>query len=504
MATNVDEIEIKYEAPENAALPALDHLPRVTRTSRPSPQRLEAEYFDTADLRLIRSGITLRRRRGGDDAGWHLKLPAGPQVRREVRLPLGPADQQVPAELATLVRARTRGAQLKPVARMTTARELLVLHGEQGQSLAEVCCDEVSAQTLGEPSTATSWREVEVELTGGDRELLAAADAALRGCGMRRARRTAKLERALGVERPLRREPELRPASPAGQVIKAVLGSLTSTLTSLDPMVRGDEPDAVHQMRVTTRRLRSTLQAFGGYTGQEAGHLADELKWLGALLGEARDAEVLSARLLDNLEEMPAELVIGPVQARVRGHFASVRARARAAVIDALDSERYFALLDGLDQLTARQAGAQAAGQPAGAALPREVWRTYRTTRRRMRRALHSPAGPARDAALHQARKAAKRARYAAEAVAPALGADARRFGRRMKNLQTVLGDHQDTVVARQATRQLGISAHLAGENAFSYGLLYEQDACDAWRLEAGGRRAWAKASRPRYLRWMR
>lgn len=104
---------------------------------------------------------------------------------------------------------------------------------------------------------------------------------------------------------------------------------------------------------------------------------------------------------------------------------------------------------------------------------------------------------------LHEARKAAKRARYAGEAVTPALGSKAGKLTRQMKKLQSVLGDHQDTVIARQAARELGISAHLAGENAFSYGLLYEQDSCAARQLRDQARSTWKKASRSRCRRWM-
>jgi len=101
------------------------------------------------------------------------------------------------------------------------------------------------------------------------------------------------------------------------------------------------------------------------------------------------------------------------------------------------------------------------------------------------------------------ARKAAKRARYAGEAMTPAIGKDARRFANQMKKVQSVLGDHQDAVIAREVERELGIAAHLAGENAFSYGLLYGRDVCDAQRLQAEARRTWKSASRPRYRRWM-
>ena len=112
-------------------------------------------------------------------------------------------------------------------------------------------------------------------------------------------------------------------------------------------------------------------------------------------------------------------------------------------------------------------------------------------------------AGPARDVALHQARKSARRARYAAEAATSAVGPQARRFAQQMKQVQSVLGDHQDAVLARHEARALGIGAHLAGENAFTYGLLYECEFRLARRRQAEASGVWKRASRPRYRRWM-
>jgi CHAD domain-containing protein len=504
MAVNVNETETKYDAPTGVALPRLDALPQVAGTSGPAEEQLEAEYYDTDDLRLIRAGVTLRRRRGGEDAGWHLKLPVGPDTRREIRLPLGRAGR-VPAELADLVRVHTRGEPLRPVARITTTRQRLILLGRAGESLAEVAADDVSAQSLGDGDATASWREVEVELTGGDRALLRAADGVLRRGGLRPAGRSAKLQRALGDRLPgPAHQRRLTPSSPAGQVVLAYLRTHAERLTSLDPMVRRDEPDAVHQMRVATRRLRSTLRSFGGVIRRDrTQRLADELQWLGTVLGEARDAEVLAGHLQAGLRAAPAELVIGPVQARIQGHFAAVRASARTAVLAALDSPRYFSLLDELDSLMAEPPLTPQAARPAAAVLPAAARRPYRQVRRRMRLALRAPAGQATDAALHEARKAAKRARYAGEAIAPALGKQARRFTRQMKKVQSVLGEHQDAVIARQVERELGIGAHLAGENAFSYGLLYGCDACAAGRLQAEAWRTWRRATRPRYRRWM-
>lgn len=195
--TTVQETERKYEGRPGRALPGLAGLPRVAATSGPQEQVLRADYYDTDDLRLIRNGITLRRRRGGSDAGWHLKLPLGGDTRREIRRPLGRAGQPVPEELARLVRVYTRGRELRPVAKINTRRQVLTLVDAAGDSLAEIAADDISAETLGAATEISQWNEVEVELTGGDRGLLRDADAWLRRDGLRPSARTAKLALSL-------------------------------------------------------------------------------------------------------------------------------------------------------------------------------------------------------------------------------------------------------------------------------------------------------------------
>src|ERR1700733_12445393 len=171
------ETETKYETDEDTALPSLDGLPGVRQIDGPSEQRLQAEYYDTADLRLLRSGITLRRRQGGSDPGWHLKLPTGEDSREEIRLPLGRTGRRVPSELASLVRARTRGQALAPVAMITTVRRATTLLDTDGEPLAEVADDHVRGiPVTGGAAGPVQWREIEVELAGGDRHLLQQAD----------------------------------------------------------------------------------------------------------------------------------------------------------------------------------------------------------------------------------------------------------------------------------------------------------------------------------------
>jgi CHAD domain-containing protein len=296
--------------------------------------------------------------------------------------------------------------------------------------------------------------------------------------------------------------------SPAGEVVLAYLDAQAAKLSVLDLAVRRDKPDAVHQMRVTVRRLRSTLQSFTAIIPKaETEHLRAELKWLGGVLGGARDNEVLADHLHAGLKAVPAELVLGPAQARITKHFAPLEASSRKAVLDALDSARYRTLRADLGRLLDSPPLTSEAGQPAGKALPKAVGKAYRRTRKRMRRAGHVPAGQAHDTALHEARKAAKRVRYAAETARPGLGKKAgekdRRLAKRMKDVQSTLGSHQDAVIARATARDIGVEAHQAGENAFSFGLLHERAHRQAIACEHQARRAWRRASSRRYRGWL-
>lgn len=511
MAVSSTETELKYDVPEGAVVPELDQLPAVSRTRKARDEQLEAEYYDTEDLRLIRAGITLRRRRGGHDEGWHLKIPAGDNSRREIAVPLGDGDEGVPDELAERIRVHTRGKPVRPRATITTERKRLILIGDSGAALAELAMDEVHAQKRTKAKSEaswprTTWREVELELTGGDRDLLDAADRLLRKHGLQRAASSAKFERVVGAG-PRRAHGHRRPTSgsSASAVVVGYVADQVTAIASLDPMVRRNEPDAVHQMRVATRRIRSTLQSFGKLVWtSDTSHAAAELKWLGGLLGQARDAEVLTERLLGRLGRLDRELVIGPVPDRVRDRFSPAGTKAIQAVRKGLDSRRYFALLDELDELIREPELTDDAGELATSLLPGAARRAYRRTRRRMRVARKASAGSERDVALHEARKAAKRARYAAELIAPVIGSDARRFARRMKRVQTLLGDHQDSVIARRLERELAVSAARAGENAFTYGVLYERDVESAERAEAKAVRAWKRAARPGVRSWMR
>ncbi|MBW4720767.1 CYTH and CHAD domain-containing protein [Saccharothrix obliqua] len=492
MSTSVHETERKYEAPTGVALPDLADLPGVAAAAGPREQHLEAVYYDTADLRLARAGWTLRRRVGGDDAGWHLKLPVAADTREEVRLPPGRASKHPPKQLGSLVQVHARGDELAPVARIRTTRHSWQLVDDRGRLLAEVVEDLVSAQDVADASVDT-WREIEVELgERGDRALLDLVERRLAEAGITRSASAAKLTRLL-AGRLSPAPPAPGPGRTAGEVVLAYLREQAEAMKQQDPRVRRQEHDAVHQMRVATRRMRSALQAFGKVVDRERTRaLTDELKWIAGVLGEARDAEVLRAEFETTVAELDDAVVLGPVAARLTRHFAPLEAAAHEAATTAMNSRRYFELLDAVDALLAEPPLTPLAAHKAKKVLPPLVDKTYR---RLARAAAHAHD----DESLHESRKAAKRLRYAVEAVEPRFGKAARKYRKRLKGLQTLLGDHQDSVVARPVLRELGAQAHRDGENGFTFGVLHGLAAAKAARVEERFPAVWRDLGAPRF-----
>ncbi len=260
---------------------------------------------------------------------------------------------------------------------------------------------------------------------------------------------------------------------------------MTAKLRDLDPAVRRDTPDAVHQMRTTARRLRNCLRSYRSVLDRNVTDpIRRDLRWLARSLGAERDHEVLNERLaLGVWEELPGELVRGPVTARLQAWDVAQRAEGRRRTLDALASPRYLELLNRLAALTdAPPLGPKAAGKPKKV-MVKALLKEYDRLAEHMDRALEMPPGPERDAAIHHARKTAKRLRYAAETAGPALGKPAQRLRKRGKAVQQVSGDQHDGVVAREALLRMAVSAHTAGETAFTWGLLYGEE-----RAAAGAR----------------
>ncbi|MFJ4812860.1 CYTH and CHAD domain-containing protein [Streptomyces longwoodensis] len=505
MAETKREIERKYAA-DDSGLPDLTGVAGVAAVLDQGVAELDATYYDTPDLRLAATSVTLRRRTGGSDAGWHLKLPVSPGVRDEIRAPLS---DTLPPALAALVRSRVRDGEPVPVVRLRSARDVRHLVDASGALLAEVSLDTVRAERLSGGSGTAQWTEIEVELAdGGDPAFLDQVDKRLRKAGVRPATSPSKLARALEETDPAPRDAgsgkgggRKKKSSggdlTAGEYVLAYLREQRDAIVALDPAVRQELPDAVHRMRVATRRTRSAFRSYAKVLDRAVTDpVGAELKWLAGELGVDRDREVLTAHLTAALDDLPATLVAGPVHDRLHGWARERHGGSRRHLIAVLDSRRYLTLLDTLDALLADPPLRRAAAAKPRKVAAKAVRKDVRKLSVLVEEALWLPPGQDRDVALHEARKRAKRTRYAAEAAEPALGAPARKLVKAVKSVQKVLGEHQDSVMARTTLGELAAVAHAAGESAFTYGVLYGREEHRAAVSEAALPGRWEEVRR--------
>ena len=473
------ETERKFEVVESTVAPSFDGLSSVARVERSSSQRLDAVYFDTPGRDLARHRITLRRRTGGADAGWHLKLPAGPDTRTEVRAPLeadAPADLDaavVPEGLRDVVLAIVRDRPLAPVARISTSRTVEMLYGPQGSAVAEFCDDQVTASAEG--GEEQRWREWELELAEGvtGQDLFDRLSNRLLDAGALPAGHGSKLARVLESSGPA---PDTAEVS-SDPVHRAVAANVEELL-EWDRAVRSDVYDSVHQMRVLTRKIRSLLQSSEGSFGiADDEWILDELRELAGVLGVARDAEVLAERYERALDELPESNVRGPVRDRLVDGAKKRYQNGWRRSLTAMRSPRYFRLLDALEALVAAEPPPPSPGEQPAQVTIDSAYKRIRKAAKAAHAAAEDP-DVDNDEALHRIRKRAKQLRYTAAATGATKVAD------RAKTIQTLLGDHQDSVVSRSHLSRQAELAHAAGEDTFTYGLLYQQENDLALRCE--------------------
>lgn len=268
--------------------------------------------------------------------------------------------------------------------------------------------------------------------------------------------------------------------SPATRALTDYLDAQIDQIAAGDAELRhGEDDDAIHDTRVATRRFRSTLRVFAKVLGDASGDLDGELKWFAALLGDVRDCQVQGRRFAAALDAMPEEVILGPVRSRIRNELRAIELPARTRLSEAMDSQRYRRLLAALRRWRGEP--------PVDQRIPAKALRTRaRRAQRKADRRLAAALDAGDDVMLHKARKAAKRARYAAELCKP-LDKRAKRTIKHYKQIQSVLGDHQDTVVATEALRQMALTAGTTvGENGFSYGMLYAREQQIARRCRQG------------------
>ncbi|MCW2598921.1 MAG: Inorganic triphosphatase YgiF, contains and domain [Frankiales bacterium] len=470
------EVETKLDVPDHFVVPTLTEVKGVDRVTVRT-LRLHATYYDTDDLRLARTGTTLRYRTGEGRPRWTLKLGlpssrvASGGLDREERDVEGPGTA-VPAELLDLLTAPLRGASLRKVVELRTRRTSSLLHDAEGGELADVVDDQV--EVVQGTAVVDSWRELEVEDRGGGPKVAAAVLTLLRKAGARNADQIPKAVRALG---PRATEPpdlpmprRVRRKDPAAELVCWSLATGLAALVQHDVAVRRGLDDAVHQLRVTCRRLRSDLRTFRTLLADERVEpLRGELAWLAGSFGAARDLEVLRERLRCTAEEDPLQpLDVTAVDVLLGGE----EQVAVQAALGALRSERYLALLQLLHDVATAPVFAPRAADRCDDVLPALVDMAWRHLARRARRLrLTDP-----DTRWHRARILAKRARYAAESAEVALGKDVRKVVKAAMLVQERLGEHQDAAVA--ASRVLALADEHSDDHrlALTCGRLAERE----------------------------
>jgi len=424
------ERELKLELGEGFTLPELPGEPLESRL-------FTSTYHDTPDRSLAGAGITLRRRVENGLSRWQLKLPRGGTARAELEAPGGPAGP--PPELASLLTAHLRNGRLGPVATLRTRRAGVRVQ-DNGRPIADVTLDSVAVLDAGR--SAGAFAEIEIELVeGGDDDDLERLGRTLRRAGAKTSDGTPKLMRVLP---PPPRIEALKDAT-ALDLLRVLLAGQLRELLRYDPGVRlGDDLEDLHRFRVATRRSRALIRATKPLLGDRLSALAAELKWLGGLLGPVRDRDVLIERLRAETRLLDRDRAGGETLVAL---LEDERERMRDELLEALTSPRYLELLDAFELVIASLPDVkskQRAQEIAG-----DEFRKLRHAAKKL------PPVPADDE-LHALRITAKRSRYAAELVAAGTcGKELRRYLDALKELQDVVGEHQDAVVAEATLRKL-------------------------------------------------
>jgi CHAD domain-containing protein len=469
MPQSVVEIERAFSPGPEAQVPDLTSLGAVSAVESAGEQQLDATYYDVPGLVLLRAGVTFRRRSGGSDEGWHLKLPSDlPSARIELHADLDTDDSGPPARLVELVSGWSRGVALAPVARIRTRRRTSRLVGADGAVIGELADDLVEGLPAQLGGERRRWREWEVELRTADSGLLDEVESLFVEHGVERSAQQRKLSLVLDVGP----TPDvdaiagtLTKKSPAGHFLHRWVLEQVRDMELLDPMVRDGGAGGVHGMRKACRRLRAALATCRPLVDREqTDPVRDELRWLARALGQARDDEVVLKRIEALLGDEPPGTELSAAHRTLEKHSVSRASQDQANVSAIMTSRRYFALRSALDELASEPLWTAKADQPARDVLPRLVRKeTTRVDRR------HRSDDP------HELRKAAKRLRYAYELVEPAWGKDASRPRKAARELTRVLGERQDTLVSREWLVALASQAE-GRQDAFLFGRLHARE----------------------------
>jgi CHAD domain-containing protein len=400
----------------------------------------------------------------------------------------------VPAELRGAVTGWVRAARLRAARNERVRRTGYRLADADGVSTARLTEDEVIVLPGAAEPAGDRRRIVTVQAGPADSARL---ERLLRDAGATDAAQPAPQPRYGDLPEPR----PLSPASSSAMVLAQVFATQADRLIRLDLPVRRGEEDAVHQMRVSCRRLRAALRTFRPLVAEEwALALSAELAWLAGSLGAARDLEVLRARIADIAEVDPHHPVNPLALARIDELLLAREDSGQGAAARAMASRRYAALLDRAVGAGRSPAVTAAAASPARVGLLPLVAGAWREFARRA-----DKLGPdRRDPVWHRVRILGKRARYACEAAEPAFGPPARRLARRLTAVQDILGEHQDAVVTADTLLEIAHQHPADTELVLACGRLVERERVAAQAARSTFHAAWSTVDSPTYTRWLR
>jgi len=477
------EVEVKMRVSQDFDVsPYLIDLPGVSVVG-PSTVEMSAAYHDTRELTLLRWGITMRRREGGADAGWHLKLPVSDGVegaRDELHLPLvSGGNGQIPAEFSAVVAPLLRNKEVEHLADVNTTRTTYTLVDEEGTALVEVADDHVSVErgTGINKQVINSFHEIEAEIlhdTHRAIELLRIFQARVIKSGAAPSS-LSKVASALG---PLASSPPdvpdmgaLAKDCLAVDLIRQVIAEHTRHLLVSDVGIRRGLPDSIHQMRVAARRLRSTLQSFSGLLDPEQSErLRDELAWMARELGAVRDLEVLLERLVEQADQLPDATDAAVASNVVRTELDRRLKAAQSSALAALRSDRHSDLIEDLIAAASEPPITDAAFVPAIEVITPMAQRTWK----KLAQDVHRLSYTSPSTEWHHARIRAKRARYTADAAATVAGKYMRAHAQHLGDVTDILGDLHDAHVAELFLRELAGSPNTTGREGLALGRLLD------------------------------
>lgn len=468
---------------------------------------MTAAYHDTEDLRLLRWGATLRRREGGPDEGWHLKLPvAGSDAgtRDELHLPLWAGQiGSVPAELADVVAPFARGARLIPVAWVHTIRTPSMLIGADGIELAELVDDLVRVRA-GDHRVLAEFREIEVEARGpSDSGVIDRLAAILieHGAEPSSASKAASALGPLAAAPPDITVPGIPlPQDPARAAIRAMISRHARGIVLADVAVRRALPNSVGLLHAATSQLSSLLCFLEPLLDAEwARTIQQELGWLASETGAIQETEILAERLhahatrIDDLDASAALAIIDDVLGRRLSG-------ARGGALAALRSERHELLLEDIVRASQDPPVTAAGDHPSAAVLPPLIaheWRRLNRPARKLRKGADS-------GDWDRVRMRAERMRHVLDACSPMFPDHRTRLTRKLARATEVLGEQRTARNAQHVIREIAAHQAPTGMAAFALGRLFEQEVAYERESRQGFIRQWPSVRQVAKRSWFR